>query len=62
MTLATRLRAALDAEYRGEASDDDDFNRPHADGLVAAAVLVAVTDRAEPGVLLTLRQDTYQQR
>lgn len=60
MTLATRLRAALDAEYRGEAIDDDDFNRPHADGLVAAAVLVAVTDRAEPGVLLTLRQDTLR--
>lgn len=56
MTLAARLRAALDGRYRGEAIADDDFNRPRVDGLIAAAVLIAVTDRVEPGVLLTLRQ------
>lgn len=56
MTLAARLRAALDADYREDAIADDDFNRPRADGLAAAAVLIAVTDRPEPGVLLTLRQ------
>lgn len=52
MTLAERLRAAL-----GNAAGDG----PHADDhdggtrLTAAAVLVPVTDRPEPGVLLTVR-------
>lgn len=54
MTLAERLRRQLldgvgEPLFRG-----DDIMVPDA-GLVPAAVLVAVTDRPEPGVLLTLR-------
>lgn len=56
MSLADRLRAAL-AEQREDhiPIEGDDFDR--ARGQYAdAAVLVAITDRPEPGVLLTLRQ------
>jgi 8-oxo-dGTP pyrophosphatase MutT (NUDIX family) len=56
MTLADRLRAAL-AEARPDhvAIEGDDYDRAHGN-YAPAAVLVAVTDRPEPGVLLTLRQ------
>ena len=56
MSLADRLRAAL-AEIPGDhvPIEGDDFDRAH--GTYApAAVLIAITDRPEPGVLLTLRQ------
>lgn len=55
MRLAERLRAAL-ARAPGEAPiEGDEYDR--AGGVYApAAVLVAVTDRPEPGLLLTLRQ------
>ncbi|MBO9712767.1 CoA pyrophosphatase [Sphingomonas sp.] len=63
MTLAERLRAALDAaEMRGPlplAGDHFDFD-PTQPGR-AAAVLVAVTDRAEPGVILTQRTESLRQ-
>jgi 8-oxo-dGTP pyrophosphatase MutT (NUDIX family) len=57
MTLAERLRAALDATH-DEApillpGDSHDFD-PEMVGH-PAAVLVAVTDRRDPGVILTLR-------
>jgi 8-oxo-dGTP pyrophosphatase MutT (NUDIX family) len=56
MSLADRLRAALAAPHEGHVPiEGDEFDRAH--GLYApAAVLVAITDRTEPGVLLTLRQ------
>ena len=62
MTLADRLRAAL-VEDHGVALEPGDFaelaTRPdHA--MAAAAVLVAVTDRTEPGVILTQRTDTLR--
>lgn len=60
MTLVERLRAALaGGRGRGPHADEHDtmLDPAHdADaGLTAAAVLVPVTDRAEPGVLLTVR-------
>jgi len=55
MTLAERLRAALAAPIDHRPIEGDEYDR--AGGVyVPAAVLVAVTDRPEPGVLLTLRQ------
>lgn len=64
MTLATRLRAALDAPHDeapvlldGDARDaglvDDAVPMP-------AAVLVAVTDRPEPGIILTRRTESLR--
>ncbi|NIJ08090.1 8-oxo-dGTP pyrophosphatase MutT (NUDIX family) [Sphingomonas vulcanisoli] len=51
--MATRLATALArSEGYGPHADDFDAGLP----LIAAAVLVAITDRAEPGVILTLRQ------
>jgi len=64
MTLDQRLAAALargrDAApvlLTGDHRDLDD--RPE-DALAPAAVLVAVTDRAEPGVILTRRTETLR--
>lgn len=56
MTLVERLRQHL---LEGNGEDEplfkgDDLSLPGA-GLVPAAVLIAVTDRPEPGLLLTLR-------
>ena len=60
MTLADRLRAALAVPHEAVllAGDHFDFD-PEIAGH-AAAVLVAVTDRAEPGVILTQRTDTLR--
>jgi len=61
MTLAERLRIALD---QGHARDSDlmlsDTRDPRVDGniiLAPAAVLVAITDRPEPGLILTQRSE-----
>lgn len=55
MRLAERLRTALARPRDHAPIEGDEYDR--AGGLYApAAVLVAVTDRTEPGVLLTLRQ------
>jgi 8-oxo-dGTP pyrophosphatase MutT (NUDIX family) len=63
MSLAATLREALERGHRespeliagdvleGEAMDD---------GITPAAVLVAVVERREPGVILTLRPDTMR--
>jgi 8-oxo-dGTP pyrophosphatase MutT (NUDIX family) len=56
MTLADRLREALQAEpaialLEGDAPEDQ-WN-----ALVPAAVLIGITDREEPGVLLTVRRE-----
>lgn len=56
MTLAERVAAALAAGQGGEAllaSDDRDIPEVLAD----AAVLVAITDRPQPGVILTRRTE-----
>ncbi|WP_294392704.1 CoA pyrophosphatase [uncultured Sphingomonas sp.] len=55
MTLAERLCAALSQTGGATPIEGDDYDRAAGD-YRPAAVLVAVTDRSEPGVLLTLRQ------
>lgn len=52
MTLARRLREALSGSEAGPLTGDGFV---HTRALASAAVLVPITDRAEPGVLLTLR-------
>jgi 8-oxo-dGTP pyrophosphatase MutT (NUDIX family) len=55
MTLADRLRRQLsETEAHIPLSKGDDISLAEG-GLVPAAVLIAVTDREDPGVLLTLR-------
>lgn len=59
MTLAERLRARL-AETEGEAPPlpGDDVANPV--GKIPAAVLIAITDRPEPGLILTQRPETMR--
>ncbi len=63
MTLADRLRAALAHPHdelvllSGDERDEDALDDARATRF-PAAVLVPVTDRAEPGVILTRRTDT----
>lgn len=61
MMLADRLRAALDAGARTMpellTGDLTGLELEHAPPATEAAVLVAVTDRAEPGVILTRRTE-----
>jgi 8-oxo-dGTP pyrophosphatase MutT (NUDIX family) len=61
MSLAARLRAALEAGHRSEPEllIGDVLEAEEGDA-VPAAVLVAVTERAEPGVILTLRPETMR--
>nr|WP_197979350.1 CoA pyrophosphatase [Sphingomonas sp. CFBP 8764] len=40
--------------------DRDDIDLPPGDAVLPAAVLIAVTDRAEPGVILTQRTETMR--
>ena len=63
MTLADRLRSALEAGRRrtpeliaGDALDEE----ARAIGITPAAVLVAVVDRPRPAVILTLRPETMR--
>lgn len=60
MTLAERLRAALETAHEPIllTGDHHDFNPE--DVTHPAAVLVAVTDRADPGVILTQRTETLR--
>ena len=55
MTLADQLRAALGPAATDRLTGDADW--PRTSNAIPAAVLVAVTDRAEPGVILTVRRD-----
>lgn len=56
MTLAERLRQAVARPPRLQLLEGDDVN-PQAGPGIPAAVLIAVTDRAEPGVILTVRRE-----
>lgn len=64
MTLAERLRHALEEGHRGTPvllTGDNRDPAPAMDGApTAAAVLVAVTDRRDPGVILTQRTETLR--
>ena len=56
MTLAERLRESL-AGMPGQPPLEGDFPELRAEANVDAAVLIAVTDRADPGVILTVRRE-----
>lgn len=63
MRLADRLRAALEQEADGVVfltGDHHELDGRAPDELTPAAVLVPVTDRAEPGVILTRRTETLR--
>jgi len=56
MTLAERLRRAL-ASPAAEPPIEGDLLEERSKADVPAAVLIAVTDRADPGVILTVRRE-----
>lgn len=55
MTLAERLRAALDAKAEQQPLPGD-MAEAAFEMAMPAAVLIAITDRSEPGVILTVRR------
>jgi 8-oxo-dGTP pyrophosphatase MutT (NUDIX family) len=57
--LAARLRASL-ASPAAEPPLEGDYPELRADANVAAAVLVAITARADPGVILTVRRENLR--
>ena len=59
MTLAERLRARL-VESEGDHPVWTGDDSRTVQGRVPAAVLIAVTDRAEPGIILTQRPETMR--
>lgn len=59
MSLADRIRAAL-AAPAGQEPLQGDLPELRALAEVPAAVLVAVTDRSDPGVILTIRLDNMR--
>ncbi len=65
MTLADRLRAALAGAPGGVLLPGDMADHAPDDAhdatLTAAAVLVAITDRPDPGIILTQRTETLRQ-
>lgn len=60
MTLADRLRAALEMAHEPILLTGDHHDFDPAAVTHPAAVLVAVTDRADPGVILTQRTETLR--
>ena len=56
MSLADRLRASLAIAPRQPAVEGD-LPEERAQASVVAAVLIALTDRSEPGVILTVRRE-----
>jgi 8-oxo-dGTP pyrophosphatase MutT (NUDIX family) len=60
MTLADRLRAALETAHEPILLTGDHHDFDPEDVTHPAAVLVAVTDRADPGVILTQRTETLR--
>jgi 8-oxo-dGTP pyrophosphatase MutT (NUDIX family) len=59
VTLAQRLRDALSSKPSA-APLEGDLPEVRAQASVPAAVLIAITDRPEPGVILTVRRDTMR--
>lgn len=59
MSLFERLRAAL-AQPASQPPLEGDLAEVREAADVAAAVLIAVTDRAEPGVILTVRRENLR--
>ena len=60
MTLAERLAVALTAARDAPVLAGDDYDIAPGDPATPAAVLVAITDRVEPGVILTQRTETLR--
>lgn len=60
MNLADRLREALAAPHEGVLLAGDHPHIVAAEPGVDAAVLVAITNRSEPGLILTKRPDTMR--
>ena len=60
MTLAERLRLALETAHEPILLTGDHHDFDPDDVTHPAAVLVAVTDRADPGVILTQRTETLR--
>ena len=56
MNLADRIRAALSGAP-SEAPLEGDLSEERAKANVPAAVLIAITDRPDPGVILTVRRE-----
>jgi len=56
MSLSQRLRAALVSES-AEPSIEGDLPELRSQATIPAAVLIAITDRPEPGVILTVRRE-----
>ncbi len=60
MTLVETLRAQLEATAHIPAPLAGDMTMPDSDPMVPAAVLVAITDRPEPGLILTRRNEALR--
>jgi 8-oxo-dGTP pyrophosphatase MutT (NUDIX family) len=60
MTLAERLRTSLSATQGDPVPFANDMRRAVDGPGTPAAVLIAITDRAEPGLILTQRPDTMR--
>ncbi len=60
MTLAERLRALLEETADCPVPYASDMRRPPEGVATPAAVLIAVTDRVDPGLILTQRPDTMR--
>ena len=63
MSLVETLRGALERGHRGRPellAGDILEGEALSEGMTPAAVLVAIVERAEPGVLLTVRPDTMR--
>ena len=56
MSVSDRLRAALASSFESELLVGDMIEHNHEKGT-PAAVLIAITDRDEPGVILTVRRE-----
>jgi 8-oxo-dGTP pyrophosphatase MutT (NUDIX family) len=56
MTMSDRLRAALSGDQSAELLVGDMVEHAELEGT-AAAVLIAITDRRDPGVILTVRRE-----
>jgi 8-oxo-dGTP pyrophosphatase MutT (NUDIX family) len=60
VNLAARLRARLEATAARDVPFKNDMRALMEGPAIAAAVLIAVTDRAEPGLILTMRPETMR--